>query len=565
MNVLHRRVGEVRRRLFWSATLRVWPSLTAVAIGLAVVGLALDTRGWIALDRMQVLAWGAVAALVAAPLFGWWKLPDRATAALELERRCALDERVSTVLALERCGAVEPGAAAAVRDDAEQRVAAVDVRRAFPIRPPRRAFRSLIPAALIVPAVYLLVPPARTIEPAAGAVEPTTADIRAEVASLERKLEDARAEAEKLLLVETERLLEESRRAAARLRAASTDAKEALVALNDLAKRLEERRKSSEATVELQKQLSRLRSKQSGPADKFAEALSRGQFQAAAERLRRLREELQSGKLDEAQRRALGEQLDQLQQQLDRLAAAQQEQRRDLERREAERKAGGQQAGAADDGDAPQPRDGDEPDQADLAERAAQAAAQQVQLEHMAQALADAAAGAARGDGAEAQQALERLQQQLEQLGREAAEGELLDQGLDDVARCKAGLRGDAKAGATRPGADDGDGPAGPDRQAAGGGGQKPGDGPGAGDAATPHDDRAKSFDSLSRGPAGRGALRAAGPADGPNSKGRVLQTIERQAAEAAAGESTTLEQPSLDVSRRRQKRQYFDALRRAD
>lgn len=576
MNVLQRRVGQVRRRLFWNETWRALRWSTAATFGVATAALVLNYYGWAQVDRGATPVVAAVAGLAIALLRAWWKTPGPLASAVELDRRCALDESVSTTLALECSTACEPAVRSAVRDDAERRVAAIDVSQAFPMRPTRTALWPLAWAAPAGLAAYLLAPPAPTIDPTLAAAETTSAEIRAEVSALEKKLDEKRAEAEKLQLTEAERLLDAVRREAEKLGTSPpADAKEALVALNDLAKQLEERRQALEQSSELRQQLSRLRSKKHGPAEKFADALGRGQFQQAAEQLGRLREELQAGKLDEARKKDLGEHLEQLQKQLDQLAEAQEERRRELERRAEERRTR-ERSGTASEKGAPNEEDrspnddgrsADDAELAESAEAAAQAAAQQEeQLERMARSLADASAGMRSGDDGKAREALERMQQQFDQLARETAESELLEQGLQDVADCKSGLCRNRPGENGRPGDDeDRNGRPGAAEQAGGAGGLKPGDGPGAGAARDPHDDGAKSFDTSARSRIGQGGLRAVGPADGPNSKGRVLQTIERQAASFQAGEAAALESQPLDGSRRRQKRQYFDALRSGD
>ena len=57
-----------------------------------------------------------------------------------------------------------------------------------------------------------------------------------------------------------------------------------------------------------------------GPADQFAKDLARGDFKKAAEQLKKLQEKLQSGKMTEAEKKALKEQLGEMSKKLSELA-----------------------------------------------------------------------------------------------------------------------------------------------------------------------------------------------------------------------------------------------------
>jgi hypothetical protein len=174
------------------------------------------------------------------------------------------------------------------------------------------------------------------------------------------------------------------------------------------------------------------------------------------------------------------------------------------------------------------------------------------------------------GRGDDAGQALDDLQRQLDNLAANSDELQLLDHGLQDLAQCKAGCRGEAEgAGQTDPAAGppgDRPGRGGEGQQAqAGRGGSKPGVGTENNENPTDVDDK-QTYESRVRTEVGPAELRVVGPTDGPNAKGRALQAIREQAAALAeGGEPQPVANQPLDRSRRDQKRQYFDALRQAD
>jgi len=602
--ILQKRVSQVRRRLFVGR-------LLAVAPWCATVGLAV-AAGLIALDKYRPLgiAWpvllGAAAggALVVASAWAWFTRVDELRSAVELDRRCRLQERVSSALALERSGAADrdPHAAAAlsaVESDAAEALRRVDIARSFPIGLSRRWAAPLVPLAAAIAVALWLTPavaPPGTVQ-AAVADPLDEAKKKEAIAELQKKLAEKQEQAENLKLAEAENLLEQLREEARRIESQEkVDQKEALVKLNDLGRKMEERRREVSGAEQMRKQLSRLQSKKQGPADKFAEALNKGNFQQAREQIEQLREQLKSDKLNEAEKKQLAEQLDQLQKQVDQLAKDQEQQRRDLENQVAQQNQS--KSDGAKDGDksgaggksgkqeGKEARDGDSPgfDAESLSEKLADAQSQQQALDELSRAMQNAAQNMQNGDAKQAQQALDQLSQQMDDLARQSAEQRLLDGGLQDLADCKSGMcqgQGQRPGNGQQPGdgkqpgngqqAGNGQGgrngqKAGQGNQGGGVGGLQAGKGQGPGLGGDGGESEAKTFDSRVAQQVKPGQFRVMGPTDGPNAKGRVLDEIRRQATEPAAeSEAAALENQALDRSRRQQKRQYFDTIRKGE
>ena len=94
-----------------------------------------------------------------------------------------------------------------------------------------------------------------------------------------------------------------------------------MVELNTLTDALKERQKQLGSPEQVNRQLKQLKEMGSqGPADQFAKDLAHGDFQKAAEELKKLQEKLQSGKMTEAEKKALKEQLGEMAKKLDDLA-----------------------------------------------------------------------------------------------------------------------------------------------------------------------------------------------------------------------------------------------------
>jgi hypothetical protein len=598
-DILQQRVSQVRRRLFIGRVLAVTPWCATVGLAVAAGLIALDKYRPLGVAWPVVLAAAVGAALVAALAWAWFTRVDELQSAVELDRRCRLQERVSSALALERSGAAHgdaqaAAALAAVENDAAEALRRVDVARSFPIGITRRWAAPLVPLAAAIALALWLTPavaPPGTVQ--AAATNPLDEAKKKEaIAELQKKLSEKKDQAEILKLAEAENLLEQLREEARRIESQEkVDQKEALVKLNDLGRKMEERRNEVAGAEQMRKQLSRLQSKKQGPADKFAEALNKGNFQQAKEQIEQLREQLKSDKLGAAEKKQLADQLDQLQKQVDQLAKAQEQQKRDLEDQVAKQnqskkdgaKEGDKPGEAGKNGkqDGKEARDGESPgfDAESLSEKLADAQSQQQALDQLSQAMQNAAQGMQSGDAKQAQQALDQLSQQMNDLARQSAEQKLLDGGLQDLADCKSGMC-QGKGGDPGNGQQPGDGDqagnggrggrsgqkAGQGNQGGGVGGLQAGRGQGPGVGGDGGEPEAKTFDSRVAQQVKQGQFRVMGPTDGPNAKGRVLDEIRRQAAEPSPeSEAATLENQALDRSRRRQKRQYFDTIRKGE
>ncbi|MCE9606979.1 MAG: hypothetical protein K8U03_19005 [Planctomycetia bacterium] len=607
---LAKQLSIARRRLFLERVVALFPWIATLAFGIAASVIVVDKYFPLGISWPIVLGIAAIIALLATLIAGRATSHDELAAAVELDRRCRLDERVSTALALRSIAgsdvAADGAARRAVEADAERAIANLDVRASFPLVSSRRLAWPLVPLATAVVVALSLSPAVPPVAPAAAAAKQVQAQMKETAATLEKKLEDKKLEAEKLKLVEAQKLLEKLQDEARKIKgAAEVDQKESLVKLNDLAKQIQERREQVSGAEELKKQLSRLRSKNPGASEKLTNAIQEGNFRGAAEQVEQLRKELESGKLDPAQKQQMAEQLDRLQKQMEQLAQAQEERRKEAEQqlaakqKQAESSSEGKNgAGQKKDGKGSEPSAsaGSQPgalDASALAEKLSQMAAQQQSLAGLQEALEQASQGMQSGKGNEASQALNDLQKQLDQLAKQASESQLLDRGLQDLAECKSGMSqgqepgagegkkpggapgqnggnqaqpGQGQPGQGQPGqgmAGQGQGQKGPG--AGNQGGNQPGQGVGNGlDGEAPG--QTAAFDSRVKQQIGTGAFRIIGPTDGPNAKGKALEAIRNQEQAVSAGrEAQTLESQALDRSRREQKKQYFNALRKAD
>lgn len=549
MDTLDKQVRRAGRRMMlvallarlawcWCATLAV----AAVAIAVGKLFLPVAEPAWSVAWIVAALVGG----LVAASAWSWARRPDALEAAVEIDRRFGLKERVSSSVALAG-GQRDTEIGRALVEDAEKQVGRIDVAGQFRVRPGRRALLPLVPAALAL-AIAAFVP-LRTPEAPAKTTKQASAAARKSTRALAKKLDARRKQAAEKGLREIDPLLAKLEQGAKDLAESSAnDRKETLVALNNLVRDAEKRRHELGGSGDLKKQLANLKDLDTGPADKLGKALKQGDFNEALKELEKLKQDL--AKLDPDAQKALAEQLDQLQQALEEKVRAHEQMAQQLKDQiEAERRAGN--LARAD----------------QLQQQLEKLAAQKPQmgkLGQMQQQLKEAARCMGQGDCDKAAQALAQLGDQLGGMQEELEEMEMLDGVLEQVADCKKAMackQCDGLGCAECQGGDwvkhDGQ----LDRIARRGGGKGIGVGlgPGLGPDTNPD---GKFYDSAVKQQAGRGPARVVGEAHGPNRKGRVLEDIQTEFSSADQNTADVVSEQRLPRDYRDHAQRYFDALR---
>lgn len=580
MNELRRQIARAQRRLWFEQFLArsVWclsVTLAVAAVALAVprvVSIEGLPQRWDAVWLVAALAVGLVAAAV-------WTIISRRTAldaAIEIDRRFGLRERVASTLSL---SAAEQQSAAgrALVKDAVRAASRIDVAERFRVRFGNRAWLPLVPATLAFLLLIVANPRVATssLDPAAPAVVAKQINTAAE--SARKKLADQRETAQRLGLKDAAGLFQRIEAGTKELaEKKDADRTAAAVKLNDLARELEQRRRQLLGQDSLRKQLQGLQSFGAGPGEKLTRALQHGNLEQAAAEMQKLAGELRDGKLDRAAQEDLGKRLDAVNQQLADAAQARQQALENLQRRiDAAR----QQGDLAQAGELQQQHD----------QLAAQSPQKQL-LEQLAQQLGQMQQGLQRGDSQQAAQATQQAAQQLGQMQQQANERQLLDKALDQLQAAKQAMtcqncqgagcqkcQGGAAASSQQ--ASSGKQPGGQEEQSAGQqSGSKsqqqasrqqvtgqPGKGIGKG-----HVDVNESVDpSLTashdlhvRQQPKPGDAVFAGSVAGSNPKGEVSAAIEQEVANFGAASTDPLSNEQLPRSRREHAEEYFNLLR---
>jgi len=565
MDTLERQVAIAYRRLvtqrFFSLLAWSWFGtllLAALAIAIAkFVPLGVDSMIW----NLSWIGGALVAGLVVAGVWTYITRANRLEAAIEIDRRFGLKERVSSTLALDDAERESPAGRALVRD-ALRRIERLDVESQFGIHFNRRTLLPLIPAAAAFALLFVADP---TRDDSAEAMLNETKHIKESTTPLPRKLGEHTKKADEKGLKDAADLFRQLEEGARELtKKDNLDRKQALSKLTDLQKQLEQRRDKLGGNERMKQQLDNLKNLKSGPADKVADAMKEGDFNKALDEIEKLKQQLDKGELDDKKKEDLKNQLAEMQKQLQQAVDGQKKVEKDLEKQVAD----AQKQLANPEELKKQIQDlinqGRKEDAEKLKQQAQkmsqnidklqqqlakmqQQGPQMQQLQDMANKLGQCAQCMGKGDKAGAQQALGDLQKDLQQMQLAADEIIMLDQALDQIAECKGDCNGD--------GGKDGKG------KGKGKGDFARGAGQGEGKRDIKEDDVAFR-DSHVKQTVGKGKAVITGEVDGPNIKGLIQQEIRGQIEASRREASDAVTRQRLPRNQRDHAKEYFDSLR---
>ena len=548
MDKLLSQVRRARRRLVLEQFLSrlVWclfGTLLVAAVAIAVPKV-------IVLDNLPAWwanAWlgGAAAAGVIAAIV--WTLATRRSAldaAMEIDRRFELRERIASSLSL-GVDDRDSEAGQALVSDAVRAIERIEVREKFGIAIERRAWLPLVPATLAICLAMFVGNREANSNVPAQQTQLTAQQVKKSAEELRKKIAERVKEAEKKDLKDATHLLKEIEKGTKDLAdKKSVDQKDAAVKLNDLAKQLENCRSQLGARETLEKQLGN-KDFGKGPGEKLAEAMKQGDWQKAQQELQKLQKELTKGGLDPAAQKQLGEQLSKMQQKLAEAAQVHEQTMQELQKQVDQQRQQGN------------------PEQAEkLQQKLDQLAQQQPQmqaLQKLAQQMGECQACMKAGDQQGAQQALDGLAQQMQQMQMDADEMAMLDEAMQQIemakqlmacgqcqgAGCQA-CQGKMAGNSNKQGNQNG-----------------PGIGKGSGPGRMPEDLEKTGFrDSQVRQNAQKGAMTFGGLVDGPNIAGVAAEQIKAEMTTEAAEPADPLTSERLPRSRREHAEEYFNKLR---
>jgi hypothetical protein len=562
MEEIKRQVVRAQRRLVLGQFLRVlgWSLFTSLLI--AAIGLAIP-RLWVLHVQPQVWDWswiggGIGVGLLMAAMWTYVIRRSRLDAAIELDRRYGLKERVSSTLALTP-DELGTDIGRALMSDASRRVERIDVREQFAVSPTWRLVLPLAPAIAIV--VLAMLPNAAMEHAEASPEQPEAIKKQIKVATqkLQEKLRESQKKAEELGLKDNDTLKEVTKELDKLAGKETADRKDAMLKLNDLAKEIEKRKQDLGGADKMRKELDKLKDIAKGPADKMAAALKEGDFGKAEEEMKKLAEEMKAGKLDKEAQEKLAKQLDDMKQKIEQAMAEQKQAREQLQQQIEQKLAEGNIGEAA--------------KLQQQLDKMNQGAKQQEQMmQQLAQDLADAAqamqqAAQEGGDPKQAADKLDKLAQQMAQAKEQLDELANLQEVLDQLADAKDAMKCPNCQGegcAQCQGNGDGDG----DKLGKGDGkGDKgKGLGRGRGQGERPEEETDKSFyDTRVAADPKQGQSVRIGDAGGPNKQGKTLESIKEDIQASLAKPPDAIDDVTLPRDQRENAKQYFEKLNKGE
>jgi hypothetical protein len=546
MDILHQQVAIARRRLvlqqFFGTVVWCWfATLMVAAVAIAVQKLFLQS-----FDAAQWATWwvgGAIGGGLITAIIWTWAIRRRdLDAAIEIDHRFGLKERVSSALAL-GSDEIETPFGQALLDDTLRRVSRIDVGEKFPVVLGRNSWLPLVPAA-VTAALFFFFNPTRSAEVEAKATAVAVKKhINESTKPLLKKVEERKKEAAEKGLKDAENLFNKLEEGTRDLKKNDGDRNQALTKLNDLAKELDKRREKLAEGEKLKQQLAQMKNLPAGPADKMAQALKNGDFDKAIKELQNLKDQLADGKLDPEKQKQLAEQMNAMKDALQKMADAHTKKQEELEKQIEKAEKAGDKEGAQ-----------------KMKQELDKLAGQKPQMDMMkdlAQKLGQCAQCMKDGDGAKAQAGMAEMAKQLGELQQQAQEMAMLEGALDEIQEAKDAMNCKECGGEGC-------------KACRGGGGNNKkgqgGDGLGAGEGGfgerpeNAHD--TKTYDSRVRQNVGRGAAVVAGLVDGPNAKGQAIEEIKTQVESAKKEQSDPLTGQRLPRQQRDHVQEYFDKFR---
>lgn len=313
-----RAVGRVHGRMLAAAAMSYWRTLLVTFLGLGLVSASLwRTLSHWAIPNFAVtlspwyFAGGAV--LIASLAVGialFVRRPSRHQAAVEIDRRLGLEERIGTWHSLTPQQRLQP-AGVALSHDLVRRVKQIEPARVVPFSVSPKWWIPIVLLTLYAGTDFL---PSLQGGPEAPIDPQSQQRAVAETEVLSRKVEETIKENPLLAenLSEVKNSLDDLKRDLQSKPEMSP--RDAALRLSDLSKELDQKRKQLESADKVRKSLSKLAANKADSG--LEKSLQEGDLDKARKTLSRLRKKVQDNSLDQKERDDLASEMDQLQKQL---------------------------------------------------------------------------------------------------------------------------------------------------------------------------------------------------------------------------------------------------------
>ncbi len=561
MNDVNRQVTKARRRLNFHSFVHVLSWALFAGLVVAVIGLLVPKIWYLSFLETQqhhdawTAGWvigGCVLSLIVAGALSIRKFIDTQSAAIEVDNRFELRERLSSALSIDESTS-ESEVGQALLKDAGRSAEVIDVRDRFKFQRAKSLALPLIPIALLFAITFL---PNAVFEKEAAASDTSieVETVKKAVKEMQKKIEKKRKSLEAAGLKDALGKLDALKRKFDGLDPEKLpNKKQALVELNDIKKEIEERQKELGGSKDLKNSLQKLKDVGNGPAKKVAEAMAKGDMKMAAKAVKDLAEKLKSGKMSKAEKKKLANDIKQLAKEFKKI---QEQHKAKIEKLKKDIKKAQQQ------GDANKAAKL----QAKLEEKQKQKR-QMDKMKKMAQKMQNCANCMKQGDGKKKQggqkpqdgekgkqgsaeqkamedaaQDLEDLAKEMEQMEEELKEMEALEDLEKDIQEAKGGMNGNES--------DD------PKWSK-----NAKGEGRGAGERER-EEDKTGKYKSRVKGNLQKGETVVTGDADGNNITGRSTSEVREIVRQSINEKADPLENQVLPKFQREHAKEYFEKLR---
>jgi tetratricopeptide (TPR) repeat protein len=552
MDQLRQQIARARRRMILEQFLGRLVRCLLAALTVAAVAIAVPRVIAIAnLPSNWDVAWlaGALAAgFLFAAIWTFLKSRSQLDAAIEIDRRFDLRERVASSLSLSDADqSTEAGRA--VVNDALRAVKRIDVDDKFRVRLDRRAWWPLVPAAIMFVLMAFV-----NYRSAQSSLEPTAPPVQAKqikknAAELRKKIEELNKKSKEKDLKKAENVFKQIEQGVRELEdKKDVDRSKAVVKLNNLAQQLEERRQQLGGKEGLKEQFQSMKNLGAGPAEKASEAMKQGDWQKAMKEFEKLAKDLKTGKLNDADKEKLIKQLQKMKQKLEAAKEAREQAMADLKKQIEQQKRQGNLAKAG-----------------ELQRKLDQMQKQQQmmkQLQQMAQQMGQMEKALQQGDNQKAADAMNQMAQQMAEMQQQMNEMEMLNAAMDQLEMAKTAMAMDDVMEGE--GDMEGEGNMGGMTSLMERMSEQSGNGMGAGRGFGDRPDERNATnlrDTRVRQKPRQGAATFAGMVDGPTMKGDVQQSIKEEMQALSTKPADPLTNERLTKSRREHAQEYFKML----
>lgn len=564
MEEIKRQVTRARRRLVLQQFLTIvgWALFASLLVG--AIGLAIP-KIWVlsGIDR-EAWLWAWIGGSIAAGLLvaGIWTYAVRRSAleaAIEIDRRFGLKERVSSTLAMEP-EELNSDIGKALMQDAARRVERIDVREHFKVAPSWRNVLPILPAIALVLLPLLPDAASKKAEASASAQANEKKQVKKSMQTIlqQKRGEAQKADPTKLEKGDFEKMMDQ--KIDKLISKDGLDRKNAMIELNKLSNEIDKRKQQLGGAEKMKKELEKLTKLEKGPADKLAQAMKEGNFEGAQKELQKLQEKLKAGELSKEDEKALAKQAEKIKERLEEKMEQHRQARQDLQKQIDEKMKQGDVAAAE---KLQQKLDQMNQEADQLEQKMGQMAEN---LDQLAQALQQ---GGKEGQQKAAEQ-LDKIAADLKGLEKDLQEMENLDELMDQLADAKEAMKCDqcdgagckACQGGGKMADGDSEGKGKKDSKMAG-----KGMGKGRGQGERPEEETDKNFfDSQVKGDPRKGESVRIGDAEGKNAKGKVsIEIIKQEIASEAGNDADASDDTALSRDFKKHTREYFDKFRKGE